>query len=99
MDLYVKAYGQLGQDAGRLKRTGIRAFGAFGGGREPKALDQYYIDQTVRHDEYVKGHEKGIKKGIEQGKQDTARNMKRKGIPLEIIAECTGLSLEEIERL
>ena len=64
-----------------------------------KVLDQYYIDQTVRHDEYVKGHEKGIKKGIEQGKQDTARNLKRKGIPLEIIAECTGLSLEDIERL
>ena len=43
--------------------------------------------------------EKGIKKGIEQGKQDTARNLKRKGIPLEIIAECTGLPLEDIERL
>ena len=55
--------------------------------------------------------EKGIKKGIEigkaeglaQGRQEekwtTARNLKRKGIPLEIIAECTGLPLEEIERL
>ena len=64
-----------------------------------KALDQYYIDQTVRHDEYVKGHEKGIKKGIEQGKQDTARNLKSEGIPSDIIQRCTGLSLEEIERL
>ena len=35
MSIFIKAYGQLGQDAGRLKRTGIRAFGAFGGGREP----------------------------------------------------------------
>ena len=25
--------------------------------------------------------------------------MKRKGIPLEVIAECSGLSLEDIERL
>ena len=88
-----------------------------------KALDQYYIDQTVRHDEYVKGHEKGIKKGIEigkiegreqgieigkaeglaQGRQEekwaTARNMKSEGIPSDIIQRCTGLPLEEIERL
>ena len=72
-----------------------------------KALDQYYIDQTVRHDEYVKGHEKGIKKGIEigkaegieQGKLATARNMKSEGIASDIIQRCTGLSLEEIEKL
>ena len=72
-----------------------------------KALDQYYIDQTVRHDEYVKGHEKGIKKGIEigkiegreQGKLATARNMKSEGIASDIIQRCTGLSLEDIEKL
>ena len=59
--------------------------------------------------------EKGIKKGIEQGieigkaeglaqgrqeeKWTTARNMKSEGIPSDIIQRCTGLSLEEIERL
>ena len=43
--------------------------------------------------------EKGIKKGIEQGKLEMALAMKRKGIPLEVIAECSGLSLEDIERL
>ena len=43
--------------------------------------------------------EKGIKKGIEQCKLEMALAMKRKGIPLEVIAECSGLSLEDIERL
>ena len=59
--------------------------------------------------------EKGIKKGIEQGieigkaeglaqgrqeeKRVTARNMKAEGIPSDIIQRCSGLSLEDIERL
>ena len=60
---------------------------------------------------YEEGVEKGKKEGIEQGKQEgleeglikgqyqTATNMKKKGIDLQIIADCTGLALEEVEKL
>ena len=43
--------------------------------------------------------EKGIKKGRQEEKRNTALNMKAEGIPSDIIQRCTGLSLEEIERL
>ena len=57
-------------------------------------------EERVLYDEAVEyAEEKGIKKGIEQGKLEMALAMKRKGIPLEVIAECSGLSLEDIERL
>lgn len=49
------------------------------------------------------GFEKGVKKGIEKGQYQahltTAAKMKQKGYDLEEISECTGLSIEEIERL
>ena len=60
---------------------------------------------------YEEGVEKGKKEGIEQGKQEgleeglikgqyqTATNMKKKGIDLQTIADCTGLTLEEGEKL
>jgi predicted transposase/invertase (TIGR01784 family) len=60
---------------------------------------------------YEEGVEKGKKEGIEQGKQEgleeglikgqyqTATNMKKKGIDLQIISDCTGLALEEVEKL
>ena len=49
------------------------------------------------------GYDSGINKGLEQGAREkaieTARNFKQKGIPVETIAECIGLSVEEIEKL
>ena len=49
-----------------------------------------------------KGIEKGIMMGIEKGQQEaliqTARKMKTMNIPVETIIQCTGLSLEEIEK-
>ncbi|MCD7851288.1 MAG: hypothetical protein LUH63_17185, partial [Parabacteroides sp.] len=49
------------------------------------------------------GMEKGIEKGIEKGKFEEQRliaaNLKKQGINLETIAQCTGLSMEEIKRL
>ena len=45
----------------------------------------------------------GIAEGIAQGAREkaieTARNLKHKNVPLETIAECVGLSVEEIEKL
>lgn len=37
--------------------------------------------------------------GIKKGKEEMARGMKRQGIALEVIAELSGLSAEEIEKL
>ena len=42
---------------------------------------------------------KGLQEGLQKGKESTARNMKAEGIPLLSSKKCTGLSLEEIERL
>ena len=46
-----------------------------------------------------KGLQKGLQEGLQEGKESTARNMKAEGITPLIIQKCTGLSLEEIERL
>ena len=46
-----------------------------------------------------KGLEQGIEQGREQGVLETARAMKRRGMEPELIAECTGLSLERISEL
>ena len=59
----------------------------------------------------AKGLEEGIAKGIEQGIEqgieigvnensyDIARKMKQKGLSVDMVAECTGLSKSEIEKL
>ena len=50
-----------------------------------------------------KGIKKGIEKGIEKGRQEEklqiARKMKEQGLDSELIAQCSGLSVEDIERL
>ena len=45
------------------------------------------------------GEERGISLGITQAKLETARNLLSKNIPQIVIAECTGLSIDEIEKL
>ena len=54
-----------------------------------------------------KGKEEGMKHGIEKGKEEgkaeeqrlIATNLKKQGINIETIAQCTGLSLKEISGL
>ena len=63
--------------------------------------------QELMDRNYEQGLEKGIEQGLEQGRTEgeleaarrLARNFKNAGISAEIIAENTGLSLEEIEKL
>ena len=67
--------------------------------------------QELMDRNYEQGLEKGIEQGLEQGLEQgrtegeleaarrLARNFKNAGISAEIIAENTGLSLEEIEKL
>lgn len=58
----------------------------------------YAIEQGLEQ-----GIEQGIKQGIERGREknklENAKRMKDKGYPLEEIADITGLSIEEIEKL
>ena len=45
------------------------------------------------------GEAKGLLAGERNAKFETAKNFLKKNISAEIIAECTGLSLEEVKRL
>lgn len=51
----------------------------------------------------AKGIEQGIEIGVNKGKKensyDIARKMKQKGLSVDMVAECTGLSKSEIEKL
>ena len=45
------------------------------------------------------GYDEGEAAGAAREKREIAKNFKQAGIPIEIIAENTGLSCEEIEKL
>ena len=45
------------------------------------------------------GEERGISIGLSQAKLETAKSMILRNISIDIVAECTGLSVEEIEKL
>ena len=45
------------------------------------------------------GRQEGRQKGLEEGKQEVARNLKICGVSIDIIAQSTGLSREEIGNL
>ena len=45
------------------------------------------------------GEERGISLGVQQAKLETAKSMILRNISIDIVAECTGLSPEEIEKL
>ena len=45
------------------------------------------------------GEERGISLGITQAKLETAKVLKSAGVSINLIADSTGLSIEEIEKL
>ena len=45
------------------------------------------------------GRNEGISLGITQAKLETAKNMRFRNIPIDVISECTGLSIEVIQDL
>lgn len=47
----------------------------------------------------AKGRTEGLAEGIEQANRQNARSMKAKGIPVDLIAEITGLPVQEINSL
>ena len=48
---------------------------------------------------FTKGETAGLAKGAAQEKREIAKNFKKAGIPMDLIAENTGLSVEEVEQL
>ena len=61
------------------------------------------MDALPLHDARKAGLREGMEKGLLAGERkkaiETAKNLLKKNISAEIIAECTGLSLEEVKRL
>ncbi len=53
------------------------------------------VMETAKEDGFILGMQEGIKEGIVK----TARSFKKAGVSDEIIANSTGLSLEEIQNL
>ena len=53
------------------------------------------------------GKEEGLAEGLEKGKEagayekaiETAKNMLSKGLDINLVSQCTGLSVEDIEKL
>jgi predicted transposase/invertase (TIGR01784 family) len=68
---------------------------------ERMSLDErlaYELSLSVERDWYA-CMEYRYEEGVEKGKLQTATNMKKSGIDLQTIVDCTGLSMEEVENL
>ena len=48
---------------------------------------------------WLKGEKAGRLQGEKVGRLESARNLKREGVDIALIAKCVGLSIEEIEAL
>jgi predicted transposase/invertase (TIGR01784 family) len=68
----------------------------------------WYACMEYRYEEGVEkgkkeGKQAGLEEGLMKGKQEEqyqiATNMKKSGIDLQTIVDCTGLTLEEVEKL
>lgn len=55
--------------------------------------------EVGREEGRAEGREEGRAEGIKENKRNTARSMKKDGLPLDTIAKYTTLSIEEIETL
>ena len=60
--------------------------------------DQAQAKYDAREEGLEEGREEGREIGSKQKAIETARNMKQHSIPTQVIAECTGLSLDEVTR-
>ena len=68
---------------------------------------EYMTLEMIKTEKLHEGREQGIKQGIKQGlaqgarekAMETAKNLKTAHIPVQTIAECTGLSIAEVEAL
>ena len=66
-----------------------------------KNEEEGIIEMTTEFNKMLKeSDQRGERRGRREGRMETARNLIANGtVPLETIAECSGLSLEEIESM
>jgi predicted transposase/invertase (TIGR01784 family) len=62
-------------------------------------LERYVEEAGLAAKWRKQGMEKGIVQGMERGIVQVARTMLKKRLPLEVIAEITGLTAEQLKRL
>jgi len=71
-------------------------------GGSTMGIEEFLLDQAKkegRMEGIEEGIEKGIEEGIEKNTRETALKMKKTGLDINLIANITGLSIEEIEKL
>ena len=66
---------------------------------DQKAYDEHINDIMIQNDVLNTAKLEGRAEGLAEGRLSTARNLKKLGIAPDTIAQATGLSLEEIEKL
>ena len=65
-----------------------------------RAMSEYRGAKEMGIEEgLAKGREEGLKEGREEMRLETAKAFKTKGVDFEIISACTGLSVEDIQKL
>ncbi|MBR7019231.1 MAG: PD-(D/E)XK nuclease family transposase [Prevotella sp.] len=64
-----------------------------------RALKRYRDTIAVMEGQKMEGRAEGIKEGEKKAQLTIARNFKQSGIPVDVIAQNTGLSVEEINNL
>jgi predicted transposase/invertase (TIGR01784 family) len=62
-------------------------------------IDGGNIMETLAQQLRNEGRKIGIEEGMKEGKLDTARELIKRGVDIDIIAEATGFSREELEEL
>ena len=55
-----------------------------------------YRDEKNKKESFEKGEKEGFEKGEKEGVEKVAANLLSKGVPIETIAECSGLTQEQI---
>ena len=71
------------------------------------AYDRYMMDRAILRNTMVTARDEGIDECFEKGliegrseeKKENARQLKRNGVPLDIIAKSLGLSMDEVNSL
>ena len=69
---------------------------------DPNFVGYYDLEEAHKQeleDMRETGYDDGMEEGMEKGKTEVAKAMYQKKIPLDVISECTGLTVEEIKNL
>ena len=64
-----------------------------------RAMLSDYDKKDIADAYFEDGYEKGVQKGMEANRLETAKKMLEKSLDMQLISECTGLSLEQVEAL